>query len=453
MLNKNDVIDVEILDLSHQGQGVAKVDGLVFFVDNALPGEKIRMRVLKIKKKIGYGKVEDYLEVSPDRVTDLDASYLRTGIADLGHLSYEKQLEFKRQQVVNNLSKVAGLTNIEVLPTLGMDHPYAYRNKVQVPVRRVNGQLETGFFRKNSHDLVPIEDFYIQDKEIDKLILFVRDLLRRFDLKPYDEKEQTGLIRNLVVRRGHYTGETMLVLVTTRPKIFRIEQLIQQITQALPEVVSIIQNINDKNTNVVFGSEFRTLYGKDTISDSLLGRTYKISAQSFYQVNTLMAEKLYQTAIDFAELTKEDVVLDAYSGIGTIGLSLAQEVKQVYGVEVVEKAVEDAMENARANGVSNADYVCAPAEKAMAAWSKAGIKPSVILVDPPRKGLTESFIKASAAMQPKKITYISCNPATMARDIKLYEELGFKLTKVQPVDLFPQTHHVETVVLMSRKDT
>ena len=453
MLNKNDVIDVEILDLSHQGQGVAKVDGLVFFVDNALPGEKIRMRVLKVKKKIGYGKVEDYLEVSPDRVTDLDASYLRTGIADLGHFSYEKQLEFKRKQVVNNLSKIAGLTNIEVLPTIGMDHPYAYRNKAQVPVRRVNGQLETGFFRKNSHDLVPIEDFYIQDKEIDKLIIFVRDLLRRFDLKPYDEKEQTGLIRNLVVRRGHYTGETMLVLVTTRPKIFRIEQLIQQITQALPEVVSIIQNINDKNTNVVFGSEFRTLYGKDTISDSLLGRTYKISAQSFYQVNTLMAEKLYQTAIDFAELTKEDVVLDAYSGIGTIGLSLAQEVKQVYGVEVVEKAVEDAMENARANGVSNADYVCAPAEKAMAAWSKAGIKPSAILVDPPRKGLTESFIKASATMQPKKITYISCNPATMARDIKLYEELGFKLTKVQPVDLFPQTHHVETVVLMSRKDT
>lgn len=453
MLNKNDVIDVEILDLSHQGQGVAKVDGLVFFVDNALPGEKIRMRVLKVKKKIGYGKVEDYLEVSPDRVTDLDASYLRTGIADFGHFSYEKQLEFKRKQVVNNLSKIAGLTNIEVLPTIGMDHPYAYRNKAQVPVRRVNGQLETGFFRKNSHDLVPIEDFYIQDKEIDKLIIFVRDLLRRFDLKPYDEKEQTGLIRNLVVRRGHYTGETMLVLVTTRPKIFRIEQIIQQITQAFPEVVSIIQNINDKNTNVVFGPEFRTLYGKDTISDSLLGKTYRISAQSFYQVNTLMAEKLYQTAIDFSNLTAEDVVIDAYSGIGTIGLSLAQEVKQVYGVEVVEKAVEDAMENARANGVSNADYVCAPAEKAMVAWSKAGIKPSAVLVDPPRKGLTESFIKASAAMQPKKITYISCNPATMARDIKLYEELGFKLTKVQPVDLFPQTHHVETVVLMSRRDT
>lgn len=451
MLSKNDVIDVEIVDLTHQGQGLAKVDGLVFFVDNALPGEKIRMRILKIKKKIGYGKVEEYLELSPNRVQDLDANYLRTGIADLGHLTYDKQLEFKSQQVANNLSKIAGINDIEVLPTLGMDQPYAYRNKAQVPVRRVKGQLETGFFRKNSHDLVPIEDFYIQDKEIDRLVVFVRDLLRRFDLKPYDEKEQTGLIRNLVVRRGYYSGETMLVIVTSRPKIFRIEQIIEKITQTFPQVVSIIQNINEKNTNVVFGADFRTLYGKATITDSILGNHYKISAQSFYQVNTVMAEKLYQTAIDFSHLTKEDVVIDAYSGIGTIGLSLAKQVKQVYGVEVVEKAVQDAKENAQANGISNAEYVCAPAEKTMADWVKAGIKPTVIMVDPPRKGLTESFIRASVDTAPAKITYISCNPATMARDIKLYQELGYKLEKVQPVDLFPQTHHIECVALLKRK--
>lgn len=448
MLNKNDVIDVEIVDLTHQGQGLAKVDGLVFFVDNALPGEKIRMCILKIKKKIGYGKVETYLELSPDRVQNLDTAYLRTGIADLGHLAYDKQLDFKRQQVVNNLTKIAGISDVEVLPTLGMDQPYAYRNKAQVPVRRVRGQLETGFFRKNSHDLVPIEDFYIQDKEIDKLIVFVRDLLRRYDLKPYDEKEQTGLIRNLVVRRGHYTGQMMLVLVTTRPKIFRIEQMIEQITTAFPAVKSIIQNINDKATNVVLGSEFRTLYGKDTIIDSMLGNQYEISAQSFYQVNTVMAEKLYQTAIDFSELSKEDVVIDAYSGIGTIGLSVAKQVKAVYGVEVIKAAVKDAEKNAALNGIANAHYIADSAEKAMAKWSKQGIKPDVILVDPPRKGLTESFIKASSAMQPRKITYVSCNPATMARDIKLYEELGYKLKKVQPVDLFPQTHHVESVSLL-----
>lgn len=448
MFKKNDVIEVEVVDLTHQGQGVAKVDGFVFFVENALPGEKISMRVLKLKKNIGYGKVEEYLTKSPYRNEDVDAAYLRTGIADFGHLAYSEQLKFKRKQVADNLYKTAGISDVEVAETLGMEEPYAYRNKAQVPVRRVNGQLETGFFRKNSHDLMPIEDFYIQDKEIDKLILFVRDLLRRFDIKPYDENEQTGLIRNLVVRRGHYSGQIMLVFVTTRPKVFRIEQMIEKIVAEFPAVKSIIQNINDKNTNAIFGPEFRTLYGSDTIEDTMLGNRYAISAQSFYQVNTVMAEKLYQTAIDFSDLTENDIVVDAYSGIGTIGLSFAKSVKAVYGVEVIEQAVEDAKKNAELNGITNAHYVADSAENAMANWSKQGIQPDVIIVDPPRKGLTESFIKASAAMQPRKITYVSCNPATMARDIKLYEELGYKLEKVQPVDLFPQTHHIECVALL-----
>ena len=452
MLNKNDIVEVEIVDLTHEGAGVAKVDGFVFFVDNALPGEVIKMRVLKLKKNIGFGKVEEYVTLSPNRNQDIDATYLRSGIADFGHMTYEEQLKFKRKQVVDNLYKTAGISDVEVAETLGMDTPYAYRNKAQVPVRRVKGQLETGFYRKNSHDLIPIEDFLIQDKEIDKLIVFVRDLLRRYDLKPYDEKEQTGLIRHLVVRRGHYSGQMMLVFVTTRPKVFRIEQVIAMITEAFPSVVSIIQNINDKNTNAIFGKEFRTLYGQDTITDSMLGNDYEISAQSFYQVNTEMAEKLYQTAIDFSDLNSDSIVIDAYSGIGTIGLSFAKQVKEVYGVEVIETAVEDAKKNAERNGITNAHYVADSAENAMAKWSKDGIKPDIIIVDPPRKGLTESFIKASVAMQPEKITYVSCNPATMARDIKSYQELGYELKKVQPVDLFPQTHHVETVALLSKLD-
>ena len=322
MLTKNDIVDVEITDLSHEGAGIARVDGLVFFVENALPGEKIRMRVLKVKKNSGFGKVEEYLVTSPHRNEAVDIAYLRTGIADLGHLAYSEQLTFKRKQVVDNLYKIAGLRDIEVADTLGMEEPFAYRNKAQVPVRRVNGQLETGFFRKNSHDVMPIEDFYIQDKEIDRLILFVRDLLRRFDIKAYNKEEQTGLIRNIVVRRGHYSGQMMLVFITTRPKIFRIEQMIERIVEAFPAVVSILQNTNVQNTNAIFGSEFRTLYGSETIEDQMLGNTYAISAQSFYQVNTVMAERLYQTAIDFSELTVDDVVIDAYSGIGTIGLSL-----------------------------------------------------------------------------------------------------------------------------------
>ncbi|HGC6747704.1 TPA: 23S rRNA (uracil(1939)-C(5))-methyltransferase RlmD [Streptococcus agalactiae] len=452
MLHKNDIIETEISDISHEGMGIAKVDGFVFFVENALPGEIIKMRVLKLRKRIGYGKVEEYLTTSPHRNEGLDYTYLRTGIADLGHLTYEQQLLFKQKQVADNLYKIAHISDVLVEPTLGLTIPLAYRNKAQVPVRRVDGQLETGFFRKNSHTLVSIEDYLIQEKEIDALINFTRDLLRKFDVKPYDEEQQSGLIRNLVVRRGHYTGQLMLVLVTTRPKIFRIDQMIEKLVSAFPSVVSIMQNINDRNSNVIFGKEFRTLYGSDTIEDQMLGNTYAISAQSFYQVNTEMAEKLYQKAIDFSDLNSEDIVIDAYSGIGTIGLSVAKQVKHVYGVEVVEKAVSDAKENATRNGITNSTYVADSAENAMAKWLKEGIKPTVIMVDPPRKGLTESFVYSAAQTKADKITYISCNSATMARDIKLFEELGYHLVKIQPVDLFPMTHHVETVALLSKLD-
>ena len=452
MLKKNEIVTVEIVDLTHEGAGVAKVDGLVFFVENALPGEVIRMRVLKVNKKIGYGKVEEYLEKSPHRNEELDLAYLRSGIADLGHLAYPEQLKFKAKQVKDSLYKMAGISDIEVPLALGMDHPVQYRNKAQVPIRRVNGQVETGFFRKNSHDLMPIEDFYIQDPVIDQVVLALRDLIRRFDLKPYDEKEQSGLIRNLVVRRGHHSGEIMVILVTTRPKVFRVDQLIEQLIKQFPAIKSVMQNINDQNTNAIFGKEWRTLYGQDYITDQMLGNSFQISGPAFYQVNTEMAEKLYQTAIDFADLRAEDIVIDAYSGIGTIGLSVAKHVKEVYGVEVIPEAVENSQKNASLNGITNAHYVCDTAENAMKNWLKEGIQPTAILVDPPRKGLTESFIKASAQTGADRIAYISCNVATMARDIKLYQELGYELKKVQPVDLFPQTHHVETVALLSKLD-
>ncbi|HGL2022966.1 TPA: 23S rRNA (uracil(1939)-C(5))-methyltransferase RlmD [Streptococcus pneumoniae] len=452
MLKKNDIVEVEIVDLTHEGAGVAKVDGLIFFVENALPSEKILMRVLKVNKKIGFGKVEKYLVQSLHRNQDLDLAYLRSGIADLGHLSYPEQLKFKTKQVKDSLYKIAGIADVEVAETLGMEHPVKYRNKAQVPVRRVNGVLETGFFRKNSHNLMPLEDFFIQDPVIDQVVVALRDLLRRFDLKPYDEKEQSGLIRNLVVRRGHYSGQIMVVLVTTRPKVFRVDQLIEQVIKQFPEIVSVMQNINDQNTNAIFGKEWCTLYGQDYITDQMLGNDFQIAGPAFYQVNTEMAEKLYQTAIDFAELKKDDVVIDAYSGIGTIGLSVAKHVKEVYGVELIPEAVENSQKNASLNKITNAHYVCDTAENAMKKWLKEGIQPTVILVDPPRKGLTESFIKASAQTGADRIAYISCNVATMARDIKLYQELGYELKKVQPVDLFPQTHHVETVALLSKLD-
>ncbi|MGT2771465.1 23S rRNA (uracil(1939)-C(5))-methyltransferase RlmD [Streptococcus marimammalium] len=452
MLKKNDLVEVEIVDLSHQGEGIAKHNGLVFFIENALPGEKITMRVLKVSKKMGFGKVESYQTYSPYREKNVHVDYLRTGIADLAHLSYEKQLKFKQKQVADNLYKIAKLTDIPVLETIGMTNPKHYRNKAQIPVRRIDGQIETGFFRKHSHDLVPISDYFIQEPEIDKLINYLRNLFRRFELTPYDETSQTGLIRHILIRRGHYTGEMMLVLITTRPKIFRIEQVIEAVVSEFPQVKSILQNINDQKGNAILGKTYKTLYGKDTITDTMLGYEFSISAPAFYQVNTQMAEKLYQIAIDFSELTADDVVIDAYSGIGTIGLSVANQVKHVYGVEVIKEAVKDAQHNASQNSITNATYVCDSAENAMAKWVEEGIKPDVIMVDPPRKGLAESFIEASTKTKARKITYISCNPSTMARDVKRYQELGYHLEKVQPVDLFPQTHHVECVGVLVREE-
>lgn len=451
-VTKNQELTVDIIDLTHEGMGIAKVDGYPLFIENALPGEKVTIHVLKIGNKFGFAKVKDFLRKSPDRIENADERYIRTGIAPLAHLSYEKQLLFKQQQVENVMKKVAKMPNVAVLPTIGMTNPTGYRNKAQIPVRRIDGQLQTGFYRKNSHDLVPIENFYIQDPAIDQAIVTIREILQKYQVKAYNETTHEGFLRHIVIRRGHYTHQMMVVLVTRKAKFFKGAQIAQEIAKALPEVVSIIQNINEEKTNVILGEREQVLYGSSTIEDQLLGKTYQISAKSFYQVNTIQAERLYQTAYNFAELATEDTIIDAYSGIGTIGLSVADKVKHVYGMEVVADAVQDAIKNATLNGLTNTTYVTGNAETVMAQWVKDGIQPTVIFVDPPRKGLTPSFIKASCEMNPEKIVYISCNPATMARDLALFNELGYAAQQVQPVDLFPMTSHVECVVWMTKKD-
>lgn len=449
-VTKNQELTVDIIDLTHEGMGIAKVDGYPLFIENALHGEKVTIHVLKVGNKFGFAKVKDFLRKSPDRIENADERYIRTGIAPLAHLSYEKQLLFKQQQVENVMKKVAKMPDVAVLPTIGMSNPTGYRNKAQIPVRRIDGQLQTGFYRKNSHDLVPIENFYIQDPAIDQAIVTIREILQKYQVKAYNETTHEGFLRHIVIRRGHYTHQMMVVLVTRKAKFFKGAQIAQEIAKALPEVVSIIQNINEEKTNVILGEREQVLYGSSTIEDQLLGKTYQISAKSFYQVNTIQAERLYQTAYNFAELTAEDIIIDAYSGIGTIGLSVADKVKHVYGMEVVADAVQDAIKNAKLNGLTNTTYVTGNAETVMAQWVKDGIQPTVIFVDPPRKGLTPSFIKASCEMNPEKIVYISCNPATMARDLALFNELGYAAQQVQPVDLFPMTSHCESVVLLTK---
>ncbi|MGG5358621.1 MULTISPECIES: 23S rRNA (uracil(1939)-C(5))-methyltransferase RlmD [unclassified Enterococcus] len=449
-VKKNERYTVDIIDLSYEGLGVAKIDGYPLFIENALPGEKAEVLVVKAGNKFGFAKVETLLTASPDRKPVDNLSLIRTGIAPLAHLSYEKQLAFKQKQVENVMTKIAKETEVPVLPTIGMENPVGYRNKAQIPVRRVDGKLMTGFYRKNSHQLIPIEDFYIQDPAIDKAIVAVREILERFEVRAYNEEKHEGQIRHIVIRRGHYSHEMMVVLVTRKEKFFKGKEIARVIHETLPEVVSVIQNINDEKTNVILGDKEVVLYGTSAIKDQLLGKTYQISAKSFYQVNTEQTERLYETAIDFANLTEEDVVIDAYSGIGTIGLSLADKVKHVYGMEIIPQAVEDAKLNAFNNHIENATYEVGKAEKVMQKWQKKGIQPTVILVDPPRKGLDESFIESAKEMAPERIIYISCNPATFARDVKLFSD-QYQVEKIQPVDLFPQTNHIETVALLTKR--
>ncbi|MDT2820523.1 23S rRNA (uracil(1939)-C(5))-methyltransferase RlmD [Enterococcus devriesei] len=447
-IEKNQTYTVTIDDLSYEGLGVAHIEGFPLFVENALPDEKVTIKAVKVGKKFGYGKVMERFNENPERQEVKDLDLLRSGIAPLSHMSYDYQLRFKQEQIQKVLKSIAKMPELPVETTLGMKDPFGYRNKAQIPVQKVENKLTTGFYRKNSHTLLPIENYLIQDPAIDQAIITVRYILQRFNVKAYNERDNTGFIRHIVIRRGHYSHEMMVILVTRTERFFKGVEIAEVIKKELPEVVSVIQNVNPEKTNVIMGREEKVLLGKTTIDDTLLGKTYRISSQSFYQVNTEQTEVLYQIAIDLADLNKEDIVVDAYCGIGTIGLSLAEKVKHVYGVEIVPQAIEDAKANAKRNGIENANYEVGKAEKIMPRWAREGIEPSVVFVDPPRKGLDEKFIEASVAANPEKIVYISCNPATLARDLKRYEAFGYQAVKVQPVDLFPQTHHVESVTLL-----
>ncbi|MCL8204196.1 23S rRNA (uracil(1939)-C(5))-methyltransferase RlmD [Ligilactobacillus agilis] len=446
---KKEELTVRIEDLTYQGLGVAKVAGYPLFVKEALPGEEVVVKVEKLGKHFGYAKALKWLSTSADRVKT-KAKYLQTGIAPLMHLSYPAQLAFK-QKLIKDLLAKAHLDQLEVAQTLGMAQPYAYRNKAQVPVRQVRGQLEIGFFKQGSHDFVSLEDFYIQDKRIDQVLVTVRDILRKYQLSAYDEKSHTGVVRHLMVRRGYYSKQVMVVIVTRTKKLPHAPEIARDILAACPDVVSLLHNVNEAKTNVILGSKTKLLAGQAEIEDQLDGLTFKISAQSFYQINPTQTERLYQTAIKQAGLTGKETVIDAYCGIGTISLSMARHANKVYGVEIVPQAIADAKRNAAVNKLTNLTFEVGEAESWMATWQAQGIKPDVIMVDPPRKGLTESLITSATAMAPKKIVYVSCNPATLVRDLQSFIAKGYQVAApIQPVDQFPQTTHVESITLLER---
>jgi len=449
-VSKNKNYTEEIVDYTHEGLGIAKVDNYPVFIEGAIKGEEVEFEVVKTGKKFSTGKLMKVLKESPNRVEIKDDIYAQSGTMNLQHLSYEAQLAFKKEQVENVFRKIAKMPEVPIFDTIGMESPYEYRNKAQVPVREINGELATGFFRKHSHDLVPLDDFIIQDPKIDQAIAKVREILQGFRISGYNESKDSGDLRNIIVRRGHFTGDIMIVLVTRRKKLPNSHAIIQKITEEIPDVVSIIQNINLKKTNLVFGDDSKVLYGEDYYTDQLFGFTFKISHRSFFQVNSVQTEKLYQTALDYAGLEGNETVIDAYSGIGTLSLSLAKQAESVQGIEIVKDAVDNAKENAEINGIDNVEFSLGKAEDWMVGKAQAGMKADAVFVDPPRKGLAEEFVHAVLELEPEKIIYVSCNPSTLARDVKRLADGGYKAIKVQPVDLFPQTYHVEAVVLLER---
>lgn len=449
-IKKNDIYVVDILDLTFEAYGVCKVDGFTLFVESVLPGERCEIRIERLEKRYGFGKVLNILEPSKDRVEIKDKVGTRIGTMPLQHMSYDAQLNFKRDLVINCFEKAFPISDSLILPTIGMENPWGYRNKAQIPVREIRGVLETGFFKRNSHDLIPIENYYIQDPIIDKTILAVRNILRDLKISAYDETNHQGIVRHIIVRRGQVSEELMIIIVTNSEVLPHSAELVERILSDVPGVVSIVQNINTRQTNVIMGNTQNVLLGSDVYYDRLFGKNFGISSKSFYQVNTIQTEVLYQKAIDFANITKEDIVIDAYCGIGTITLAASDKAKHVYGVEIVEDAIKMANKNATLNDIDNVTFEVGPAEEVMQQWVKDGIAVDVIIVDPPRKGLAHSFIEASVKVEPRSIVYVSCNPITLAKDVREYAKHGYLVEKVQPVDMFPHTTHVETVVLLSK---
>ncbi|MFD1429481.1 23S rRNA (uracil(1939)-C(5))-methyltransferase RlmD [Lacticaseibacillus mingshuiensis] len=450
-VQKNQELTVTIADLTYEGMGVAKIDGYPLFIEDALPGEEVRIHVLKVQKQYGFAKMVTLLKASPERVAPVDAALTQTGIAPLQHLAYSAQLKFKQRQI-ELLYHKAHLDDIPVLPTLGMADPTHYRNKAQIPVREINGVLETGFYKRRSHELVPLTDFYIQDPLIDQAVVVVRDLLRKYGVSGYDEARDHGLVRHIMVRRARATGEMMVVLITRNWAVPHLDEIVAGIQAALPQVVSVMQDLNAKRTNVIMGNEVKLLAGRDHIEDELLGHRFRISALSFYQVNPQQTAVLYQTAIDAAALTGDEVVIDAYSGIGTISIALAEHARRVEGVEIVPAAVADARLNASLNGLTNVQFTVGKAEEVMQTWQAQGMKADVLMVDPPRKGLAPEFLAAVGQLLPPKMVYISCNPATLARDLVELRSFGYTAHSTQPVDMFPQTTHIESVTVLTLGD-
>lgn len=444
-VNKNDRLLVHVEDLTHDGAGVAKVDGYPLFIHGALPGEDVHIHVLKTLKSYGFAKLLQIENASPFRVEAPCPVFDTCGGCQIQHLSYEGQMTFKRKLVRDAITRIGKLPDVPVHPVKGMENPWRYRNKSQIPFGVEDGRVVAGFYQPRSHRIADTDICIIQTPEADSIMAGIKHKLTEMGIEPYEEETHRGQLRHVVVRKARATGEIMVVLVTKKKKFPQAAQAVELIQSLVPETVSIVQNVNPEKTNVIFGDETITLWGKDVIEDKIGDVRFEISARSFYQINPEQTEVLYGQALEYANLTGNETVIDAYCGIGTISLFLAQRAKFVMGVEIVPPAIEDAKRNAELNGLSNTLFEAGPAEQVIPRWYKEGKKADVLVVDPPRKGCDEQLLHTILKQRPERVVYVSCNPATLARDLRILEDGGYRTQEVQPVDMFPQSTHCEAV--------
>lgn len=456
MVRKNDEITLFIEDMGVDGSGIGKADGVTLFVKDAVIGDTVRAKVMKMKKTYGYARLTEILKPSPHRVTPRCAFHRQCGGCQLQALSYEKQLEFKEQKIENNLKRIGGFSDIPMEPIIGMEEPYHYRNKAQFPVGTdKEGRIVTGFYAGRTHQIIPNRDCALGLPVNREILDIVIGFMEQFGISAYDERTGRGLVRHILIRSGFRTGEIMVCLIINGKELPHGEALVTALC-AVGGMTSISVNCNTERTNVVLGDETRLLWGQPYITDYIGDVKYRISPVSFYQVNPLQTEKLYALALEYAGLTGEETVWDLYCGIGTISLFLAQKAKRVYGVEVVPQAIADARENAALNGIDNAEFIVGKAEEVLPDFYEgelaAGREPraDVIVVDPPRRGCDVKLLETILSMAPERIVYVSCDSATLARDLKILCEKDYRLERVRGADLFGQSVHVETIVLMSR---
>ena len=449
---KNDIVTLEIVDCGTDGEGIGKADGFTVFVKDAVIGDTIMAKIMKAKKNYGYGRLMEILKPSPYRVEPVCLSARQCGGCQLQAVSYEEQKVFKEKKLRGHLERIGGFTEFPMEPLIGMDNPYHYRNKAQFPVgRNKEGRIVTGFYAGRTHAIIENRDCALgipQNKDVlDRVIAH----MEKYNIAPYDEATGKGLVRHIFVRYGFFTGELMVCLIINGQDLPHQRELVEKLCE-IPGMTSISLNMNKKRSNVILGDKVKTIWGEDYITDKIGDISYEISPLSFFQVNPKQTWKLYSKALEYADLHGEETVWDLYCGIGTISLFLAQKAKFVHGVEIVPAAIEDAKRNAQINHIENVEFFVGKAEEVLPReYEKNGVYADVIVVDPPRKGCDEMLLKTILKMQPKRVVYVSCDSATLARDLRFLCDNGYELKKVCGVDQFPQTVHVETVVLLSHK--